>query len=135
MGGALSGRCAATGGTGLWRGLSVTKGWVRAVALVVFFDLFVVGLLAYRAYTRQPPILDRVVADWTIELFVRLDTSKLFEENGAAGESALATTAGGSLDVSSLPRLIGQEPAPSRSSPGSQLPRWGRRGLPDRAIG
>jgi hypothetical protein len=107
MGGALSGRCAATGGTGLWRGLSVTKGWVRAVALVVLFDFFVVGLLAYGAYTRQPPILDRVVADWTIELFVRLDTYKLFEENGAAGQSALATTAGGSLDVSCLSRLIG----------------------------
>jgi nitric oxide reductase subunit B len=48
------------GGTGR-RELLVSKGWVQAVALVVLFGFFVLGLLAYRAYSGQPPIPDRVV--------------------------------------------------------------------------
>ena len=47
-------------GTGR-RELLVSKGWVQAVALVVLFGFFVLGLLAYRAYSGQPPIPDRVV--------------------------------------------------------------------------
>src|SRR5215204_2169540 len=43
------------------RGLLISKGWVQAVALVVLFGFFVLGLLAYRAYSGQPPIPDRVV--------------------------------------------------------------------------
>src|SRR5215217_8151933 len=43
------------------RGLLVSKGWVQAVALVVLFGFFVLGLLAYQAYTGQPPIPERVV--------------------------------------------------------------------------
>src|SRR5829696_999705 len=43
------------------RELLVSKGWVQAVALVVLFGFFVLGLLAYRAYSGQPPIPDRVV--------------------------------------------------------------------------
>src|SRR5215212_9054787 len=43
------------------RGLLVSKVWVQAVALVVLFGFFVLGLLAYRAYTGQPPIPERVV--------------------------------------------------------------------------
>jgi nitric oxide reductase subunit B len=39
----------------------VSKGWVQAVVLVVLFGFFVLGLLAYRAYSGQPPIPDRVV--------------------------------------------------------------------------
>jgi nitric oxide reductase subunit B len=41
--------------------LLVSKGWVQAVVLVVLFGFFVLGLLAYRAYSGQPPIPDRVV--------------------------------------------------------------------------
>ena len=48
-----------TAGTGR-RELLVSKGWVQAVALVVLFGFFVLGLLAYRAYSGQPPIPDRV---------------------------------------------------------------------------
>jgi nitric oxide reductase subunit B len=47
-------------GTGR-RELLVSKGWVQAVALVVLFGFFTLGLLAYRAYSGQPPIPDRVV--------------------------------------------------------------------------
>lgn len=43
------------------RELLVSRGWVQAVALVVLFGFFVLGLLAYRTYTGQPPIPDRVV--------------------------------------------------------------------------
>jgi len=43
------------------RELLVSKGWVQAVALVVLFGFFVLGLLAYRTYTGQPPIPERVV--------------------------------------------------------------------------
>jgi nitric oxide reductase subunit B len=43
------------------RGLLVSKGWVQIVALVVVFGFFVLGLLAYRAYSEQPPIPERVV--------------------------------------------------------------------------
>jgi len=43
------------------RGLLVSKGWIQAVALVVVFGFFVLGLLAYRTYTDQPPIPARVV--------------------------------------------------------------------------
>ena len=43
------------------RQLLVSKGWLQAVALVVLFGFFVLGLLAYRTYTEQPPIPGRVV--------------------------------------------------------------------------
>jgi nitric oxide reductase subunit B len=43
------------------RELLVSKGWVQAVGLVVLFGFFVLGLLAYRAYSGQPPIPERVV--------------------------------------------------------------------------
>src|SRR5215210_7007440 len=43
------------------RELLVSRGWVQAVALVVLFGFFVLGFLAYRTYTGQPPIPDRVV--------------------------------------------------------------------------
>ena len=44
------------------RELLVSKGWVQAVALVVLFGFFVLGLLAYRTYQAKPPIPERVVA-------------------------------------------------------------------------
>ncbi len=43
------------------RELLVSRGWVQAVVLVVLFGFFVLGLLAYRAYSGQPPIPERVV--------------------------------------------------------------------------
>ena len=49
-----------TAGTGR-RELLVSKGWLQAVALVVLFGFFVLGLLAYRVYSGQPPIPERVV--------------------------------------------------------------------------
>jgi nitric oxide reductase subunit B len=43
------------------RELLVSRIWVQAVVLVVLFGFFVLGLLAYRTYTGQPPIPERVV--------------------------------------------------------------------------
>jgi len=44
------------------RPLLVSKWWLQAVVLVFLFGFFVLGLLAYRTYTAEPPIPDRVVA-------------------------------------------------------------------------
>jgi hypothetical protein len=38
------------------RQLLVSKGWIQAVALVLLFGFFVMGLLAYRTYDAKPPI-------------------------------------------------------------------------------
>jgi nitric oxide reductase subunit B len=38
------------------RGLLISKRWVQAVAIVMLFSFFVLGLLAYRTYTDQAPI-------------------------------------------------------------------------------
>jgi nitric oxide reductase subunit B len=41
--------------------LLISKGWLQAVALVMLFGFFVMGLLAYRTYTDEPPIPKQVV--------------------------------------------------------------------------
>ena len=41
--------------------LLVSKGWIQAVALVMLFGFFVMGLLAYYTYTDEPPIPAKVV--------------------------------------------------------------------------
>ena len=43
------------------RKLMVGKGWVQAVALVVIFGFFVMGILAYRTYTASMPQPEKVV--------------------------------------------------------------------------
>lgn len=55
------------------RELLVGKGWVQAVGLVFLFGFFVLGLLAYRTYTGQPPIPDRVVDPSGREVFTGED--------------------------------------------------------------
>jgi nitric oxide reductase subunit B len=59
--------------------------WVQAALLVMLFGFFVLGLLAYRTYTDEPPIPDRAVAAdgrtvWTAD-DVR-DGQNLFLRNG-----------------------------------------------------
>ena len=41
----------------------VGKGWVQAVALVLIFGFFVMGILAYRTYTASMPMPDKVVTE------------------------------------------------------------------------
>jgi nitric oxide reductase subunit B len=43
------------------RELLVSKGWLQAVAVVVLFGFFVLGLLAYRTYQSDPPVPRQVV--------------------------------------------------------------------------
>jgi hypothetical protein len=45
------------------RGLLVANGWIQAVAIVVVFGFFVLGLLAYRTYKDEPPIPARTVGE------------------------------------------------------------------------
>jgi nitric oxide reductase large subunit len=67
------------------RPLLVSKGWLQAVALVVLFGFFVLGLLAYRTYTEQPPIPERVVDPAGGTIFTRDDVmsgQEVFLRNG-----------------------------------------------------
>ena len=58
---------------------------MQAVALVVLFGFFVLGLLAYRTYTEQPPIPERVVDPAGETIFTRDDVmagQEVFLRNG-----------------------------------------------------
>jgi len=74
----------ATSPSGKW-GFLLSKGWIQAVALVVLFGFFVLGLLAYRTYTDQPPVPDRVVDPSGQVPFTGADViagQKVFYSNG-----------------------------------------------------
>src|SRR6266705_7080256 len=55
------------------RQLQVSRGWVQAVVVVFLFGFFVLGLLAYRTYTGEPPIPGRIVGPDGTLLFTRQD--------------------------------------------------------------
>jgi nitric oxide reductase subunit B len=52
--------------------LLVPRGWIQAVAVVVLFGFFVLGLLAYRTYSGEAPIPERVLGP-NGTLFTRQD--------------------------------------------------------------
>ena len=67
------------------RGLLVSKGWVQAVAIVVVFGFFVLGLLAYRTYKDEPPIPERTAGEGGEVLFTHqdvVDGQRVFLRNG-----------------------------------------------------
>src|SRR3954470_6291482 len=67
------------------RDLLVSKGWLQAVALVVVFGFFVMGLLAYRTYSGEAPIPAQVVGPDRKVLFTRQDIlngQQIFLKNG-----------------------------------------------------
>jgi len=67
------------------RGLIISKGWVQAVALVMLFGFFVLGLLAYRTYTGEAPMPAKVVDPDGKLLFTRADIiggQEIFLRNG-----------------------------------------------------
>jgi nitric oxide reductase subunit B len=67
------------------RTLLVAKGWVQAVLVVFFFGFFVLGLLAYRTYTDEPPIPSKVVDPTGNVLFTHDDIiagQQVFLSNG-----------------------------------------------------
>ena len=55
------------------RDLLVSTTWIQAVALVVVFGFFVLGLLAYRTYSGEVPIPGRVVDPNGLVLFTGED--------------------------------------------------------------
>lgn len=57
------------------RAFLISKGWIQAVALVVLFGFFVLGLLAYRTYMEQPPVPVKVVDQSGKVLFTGKDIS------------------------------------------------------------
>jgi nitric oxide reductase subunit B len=67
------------------RRLLISKGWIQAVAIVVVFGFFVLGLLAYLTYTDEPPIPAKVIDPQGRVLFARDDVVKgqgVFLRNG-----------------------------------------------------
>ena len=67
------------------RTMLISKRWVQAVAVVMLFGFFVLGLLAYRTYTDQAPIPGKVVRHDGQVLFTRGDVvagQKIFLRNG-----------------------------------------------------
>jgi len=67
------------------RTLLISKGWVQAVGLVMLFGFFTLGLLAYRTYTDEPPIPDKVVDSAGNVLFTGQDITagqEIFLRNG-----------------------------------------------------
>jgi nitric oxide reductase subunit B len=67
------------------RKLLVPSGWVQAAIIVFFFGFFVLGLLAYRTYTGQPPIPAKVVDEGGNLLFTHDDIlagQQVFLRNG-----------------------------------------------------
>ena len=53
--------------------ISISKGWVQGVALVLAFGFLVMGVLAFRTYTHSMPLPDRVVSDSGEVLFTQED--------------------------------------------------------------
>ncbi len=67
------------------RELLVSKGWIQAVALVMLFGFFVLGLLAYRTYMAKPPTPERMVDPQGKVLYTAKDISEgqqVFLHNG-----------------------------------------------------
>lgn len=67
------------------RGLLISSGWIQAVVIVMVFGFFVLGLLAYRTYTDEPPIPGKAVDAVGQVLFTRADVvagQEVFLRNG-----------------------------------------------------
>ena len=67
------------------RGFLLAKGWIQAVLLVTLFGFFVLGFLAYKTYTGEPPIPGKVVNPAGQLLFTRADVMSgqaTFLQNG-----------------------------------------------------
>lgn len=56
--------------------ISLSKGWVQGVALVLIFGFMVMGVLAYRTYTDSMPLPERVVSESGEEVFTQEDITR-----------------------------------------------------------
>lgn len=57
------------------RTLLISKGWIQAIVIVVVCGFLILGMLAYRTYTDEPPIPSRVVDPAGRVLFSAADVS------------------------------------------------------------
>jgi len=67
------------------RGLLVSKGWIQAIVIVMLCGFLILGVLAYRTYTDEPPIPSQVVDSNGQLLFTRMDViagQEVFLRNG-----------------------------------------------------
>ena len=125
------------------RGLLVSKTWLQAVALVVLLGFAVLGLLAYRTYTAEPPIPDRVVGADGRVLFTGKDVSRgqqvFLHSTCSMCHTIQGTTAGGrvgpdlthvasrdTLAAGTLPNTVGHLAGwivdPQKIKPGVRMP-------------
>src|SRR5215470_2691344 len=67
------------------RELLISKGWIQGVALVGLCGFLLLGILAYRTYTDEPPIPSKVIGASGQLLFNREDVlagQEVFLKNG-----------------------------------------------------
>src|SRR5262249_49171088 len=67
------------------RDLLISKGWMQAVAIVGLIGFLLLGILAYRTYTDEPPIPSKVLGSNGQLLFTGQDVTtgqELFLKNG-----------------------------------------------------
>ena len=67
------------------RDLLISKRWFQAAVLVVLFGFFILGLLAYRTYSADPPIAERAVDPEGNTVYTGEDVSEgqtIFLSNG-----------------------------------------------------
>jgi nitric oxide reductase subunit B len=67
------------------RELLISKGWIQSIVIVVLCGFLILGMLAYRTYTDEPPIPSRVIDPSENVLFTRADViagQELFLRNG-----------------------------------------------------
>jgi len=67
------------------RGLLISNGWIQAIVIVVLCGFLILGMLAYRTYTDEPPIPSQVVDSTGQVLFTRADViagQEVFLRNG-----------------------------------------------------
>jgi nitric oxide reductase subunit B len=67
------------------RDLLISKGWIQAVIIVGLFGFLILGILAYRTYSDEPPIPSRVVGANGQLLFTSQDVTagqEVFLKNG-----------------------------------------------------
>ena len=67
------------------RSLLISKGWIQAIVIVFLFGFLILGILAYRTYTDEPPIPSQVLDPSGHVLFTGADITagqEVFLRNG-----------------------------------------------------
>ncbi len=120
------------------RPLLVSKWWVQTALLVFLSGFFVLGLLAYRTYTSDPPIPDKAVLGTTATIFTADDVrdgQNLFLRNGLMEYGSIfghGAYLGPDFTADYLHRAAVVGPRPlRRHRPGN---RQDDRGLPDQPL-